>query len=422
MSIALLFCFLFCRNKKNPLLLYVSCLTCHTKIVNFCNYDSLVWSSRYGYNHQVIGQKVAKIQAVLARRCAAIGELQQHLLRAGWQRGVAQWGVLGQGGQWATVQGTYVMTEDTAAVAAESLRQGVTNISPGERRSSYGQDLSQSLESMSVLPPARPISRIGMVNEPHPNRKANQPKSADRKAWNREKGYYASVFVRNEDNGRIHMDDAALAEWSVDAMALIRNLLERASNGEVTLPFEHHWKPNSRNLHEDKTSNEALSETSSQHGELIIEEEAEREVELAGEKGGEGFDSHRHLPVWAKWVPKQSLGNSMEVERSDDGTPIMHNEENVVISNLPLMAAEVSELLNSIEDIMSSQRNRRMKKLRPPSMFRRRWYLTAFGLPIGTYLIHHLVTNGYASKLINTTKLQLYKFFQEHVVQPFMAM
>lgn len=54
-----------------------------------------------GYNHQLIGKKVAQIQAVLARRCATLGELQQHLLRAGWQRGVAQWGMLGRGGEWA---------------------------------------------------------------------------------------------------------------------------------------------------------------------------------------------------------------------------------------------------------------------------------------------------------------------------------
>lgn len=46
-----------------------------------------------------MGQKISQIQAVLARRCATIGELQEHLLRAGWRRGVAQWGVLGQGGQ-----------------------------------------------------------------------------------------------------------------------------------------------------------------------------------------------------------------------------------------------------------------------------------------------------------------------------------
>jgi hypothetical protein len=59
--------------------------------------------SRTGYNHQLVGRKVSQIQSVLARRCATIGELQQHLLRAGWQQGVAQWGVLGQGGEWAYV-------------------------------------------------------------------------------------------------------------------------------------------------------------------------------------------------------------------------------------------------------------------------------------------------------------------------------
>lgn len=58
-----------------------------------------------GYQHQEVGQKISQLQAVLVRRCAAIGELQQHLLRAGWRRGVAQWGFLGTGTQWAAVAG-----------------------------------------------------------------------------------------------------------------------------------------------------------------------------------------------------------------------------------------------------------------------------------------------------------------------------
>ena len=58
-----------------------------------------VWLKNDGYNHRLVGQKVSQIQAVLARRCATIGELQEHLLRAGWRKGVAQWGVLGQGDQ-----------------------------------------------------------------------------------------------------------------------------------------------------------------------------------------------------------------------------------------------------------------------------------------------------------------------------------
>lgn len=385
-----------------------------------------VWRSRHGYNHQLIGQKVAKIQAVLARRCVAIGELQQHLLRAGWQRGVAQWGVLGQGGQWATVQGTYVMTEDTAAVAAESQRQNMAN----NINNSPNGDLSQSLESMSALP-ARPVERIGMVNEHHHdhNRRSNikhQSKRADRKAWNREKGYYASVFVRNEIDGNIHMDDAALAEWSVDAMALIRNLLERASSRDVILPYENHWKPaNGKGLrHQRQMSNATLSSNNSQQGELILEEGQEEEVanpENQRREHQEDLDHQRQLPIWAKWVSKSALGNSMEMQLAADGTPIVSDEDHVVISNLPLMAAEVSELLNSIEDIMSSQRLRRMRKLRPPSMFRRRWYLTAVAAPLGTYLIHHLVTKGIASKVVEVGIAKLYKFFQEHVAIPFVA-
>ena len=55
------------------------------------------WFSERGYCHQDVGGRVSQIQAVLARRCASVGELQMHLLRAGWQRGVAQWGVVGQG-------------------------------------------------------------------------------------------------------------------------------------------------------------------------------------------------------------------------------------------------------------------------------------------------------------------------------------
>jgi hypothetical protein len=56
--------------------------------------------------HVEAGKKVGQIQAVLARRCAVIGELQQHLWRACWQGGVANWGVLGGGvgGEWTSVR------------------------------------------------------------------------------------------------------------------------------------------------------------------------------------------------------------------------------------------------------------------------------------------------------------------------------
>jgi len=64
-----------------------------------------VWFSEIGYSPHLPGKKVSQLQAVLARRCAVIGELQQHLWRANWRKGVAEWGMLGGGvgGEWASV-------------------------------------------------------------------------------------------------------------------------------------------------------------------------------------------------------------------------------------------------------------------------------------------------------------------------------
>jgi len=420
-----------------------------------------VWLSPNGYNHQLVGHKVAQIQAILARRCTAIGELQQHLLRAGWQRGVAQWGVLGRG-QWATVQGTYVMTEeDAAALAAISSQRQYDE--DENRGNNQGQNLAESFESAATIPPppARPLERIGMSNSsqpPPPPHSKNSSKRAERKMkqWQRQKGYYASVFVRNENNGRILMDDAALAEWSVDAMALIRNLLERAANGRFILPYEHHWKPHAETTattlpaqsseqqqHQEQQKYERqyssageISEGSSHHrGDLILEEVKEEPQDeqlhpINGTASGEDPDTHRSLPIWAKWAPKggpdrdDNNNNTDNHHHNEDEDANMLNdgEEHVVISDLPLMATEVSELLNCIEEIMPSQMHRRLRKLRPPSMFRQRWYLTAVAAPIATYLFHHLVTKGYGTQLIRVAASKIYQFFHEHVYVPTVAM
>jgi hypothetical protein len=56
-----------------------------------CLFSSLAFSGRL---QPLLWSKVSQDPVVLARRCASIEKPQQHLLRAGWQRGVAQWGVL----------------------------------------------------------------------------------------------------------------------------------------------------------------------------------------------------------------------------------------------------------------------------------------------------------------------------------------
>ena len=108
---------------------------------------------------------VTTLQAVLARRCAAIGELQQHVLQAGWRRGVAQWAVL----------------------VGWSAREVCAATTPSHAS----------------------LDAIGAVASP--------PGTASR------------VMVGRDDGDGIFVDDPALVEaWTREAMALIRKQVERA--------------------------------------------------------------------------------------------------------------------------------------------------------------------------------------------------
>ena len=204
-----------------------------------------VWFSGEGYQHQVIGQKVAQIQAVLARRCATIGDLQQHLLRAGWQQGVAHWGVLGDGGEWAAVAGfdgrmPQETPKSTFRAPSIVLRQnseddgsaGTPAIHPSDsaatpirrthpqsripRVSSELSDMNLPLPSIpgQDLPRQAPISRISQFPQQRP--------------YARGSSYYTSISVRRNPGGQIVMDEPALVEWTVDAMSIVRRQLYRA--------------------------------------------------------------------------------------------------------------------------------------------------------------------------------------------------
>lgn len=183
--------------------------------------------SDFGYRHQLVGKKVSQVQAVLVRRCASIGELQQHLLRAGWQRGVAQWGFIGHSGQWAAIAGFDGRSDDesdTLSLHERSFARQTTSSSkpplPNHRRLSADledvkehEPLKQSLESLDdlILPAASLPTK-------------------------------ANVLVRKRDGGGIFVDDPSrLAEWSVEAMTLIRRYLYRAGNGSVALPYQSNW-------------------------------------------------------------------------------------------------------------------------------------------------------------------------------------
>ena len=100
----------------------------------------------------------------------------------------------------------------------------------------------------------------------------------------------------------------------------------------------------------------------------------------------------------------------------------MDMREEVVISNLPLMAAEVSDLLNAIEYIMPYYNQRRLKLLKPPSMFRRRWYITAVLTPAVLYTTKRLTSKGSWNRVLTLTASKIGTFFRERVFEPITAM
>jgi hypothetical protein len=339
-----------------------------------------VWFSVEGYNHQLIGQRVSQIQAVLARRCAAIGELQQHLLRAGWQKGVAQWGVLGQGGQWAAVAGL-----DGAMLDSEHTFGHSPTV-----HNKKSLDSNQKKED-------RPFSTLSLEDMPIPQELTLLP---DENA----PAYYghASVLVRKTDGGTILLDDPALVAWSVDAIRVVRGQLYRAGTGLVPLPCPGNWRDDA--------------------GELITE-------------GAEIVPST--LPVWAsrEKVPtpnnsETGLASVAESEQEDmigskeglSPTEVGPEEGRIVVNDLNAMACEVSELLDSIEVVMAIQRNRRLEKLKGLPFIRRTWYMAAVSGPMISYLVYRLLKDGMGMRLARLAFENVRSFFNDHMYGPVSAM
>jgi len=242
---------------------------------------------------------MATIQAVLARRCNSIGELQQHLLRAGWQRGVAQWGVLGQGEQWAPVAGF-----DATA-----------------------QDDSNRLQP-TALPAERGISFTSQASYQSPRRKMAKQGSHLSSA---------NVLVKQDDGGGIFVDDPEfLTEWSVEAIALVRRVLKRAARGSI--PYEENWIQDD-SIHDSDDHDRLLSEA--ERGELSV------------------------LPVWVSELRTQKT----DAGDGDEGGSAEVGGCSLVVTDLPLMVDEVSELLNKMEDIIETRTARRLEMLRPPGKF-----------------------------------------------------
>jgi len=384
------------------------------------------WFSHPGYRHQDTGQKVSQIQAVLARRCAAIGELQQHLIRAGWSRGVAQWGVLGQ---WTAVAGGDGLMEE------ESFPFMNNPSSSPERQQKVSLNRSASLET---LPHATTVgasfilddnANIDIHDNNHEEEETKFIFTADKfNTSSRNKKYsssrkrkvqhytQANVFVHNARGGRVLNDDAALAAWSVDAIRVVRDQLYRARNvSNQPLPFVQNWTapmhvsttnmpPSVKRTVSGPTGSSSTLEMSTNSLE-DIDDEIDHDDNALG------------LPLWAT----EDAGTSSQED--DDGILITPsttatNSGTIIISNLRLMAAEVEQLLDCMEVYMQDQRNRRSSKLKPPSRMKRQWYIYAVGFPAGFYLVYKLTKKHGSSYLAKMAFEKAKSLFAEHVEEP----
>lgn len=189
----------------------------------------------------------------------------------------------------------------------------------------------------------------------------------------------ANIFVQNEKGGGIFVDDPAfLARWSIGAMALVRNVLKRVSSGFITIPYETNWATSAPR---DEVENE-----------MLPPEE----------------NTSSLLPIWAR---KQATGDSIGVG--------IHCQEELVISDLPLMAAEVSELLNVMGNIFEmEERRRRLEMMKPPNRLRRNWYVVVTAIPAASFLVFWMIRKGYTVNLFKLIAQRIALMVRERVIIP----
>ena len=130
---------------------------------------------------------------------------------------MAQWGFLGDGGEWAAVPGF-----DGTMSSQEEL------ISPAPFRRVTSDMMDENIPPprKPQLPSVPPVSRVS--NLPDQQVSSNSM-------------YYTSLSVKNYHDGNIVVDDPSLVAWSIDAFSLIRRQLNRASQGRVLLPCTENW-------------------------------------------------------------------------------------------------------------------------------------------------------------------------------------
>jgi len=288
--------------------------------------------------------------------------------------------VLGQGEQWAAVAGFdgSVMVEDNPSnVNTNRSNHGDNDKTPTKMRSDHGFS----------IPTSAPPSTPRMVRRRLPNR---QDSSA------------ANVMVKKNPGGGIFVDDPSfLTEWSVEAIALVRRQLTRAARGAFAIPYEENWIEDEFHSLLDENAGDDDQER------LIVQPQKE----------DSGDEDVMMLPVWVSEVGGSATVNG-DLAASDGSAEV----PGLVVTDLPLMVDEVSELLYKMEDIMMAQRRRRLDLLQPPGWLRRNWYIMAGVAPPVSYILIKMMYNGYGKSAVKFLVERISTFFRERVKEPVVAM
>lgn len=245
------------------------------------------------------------------------------------------------------------------------------------------------------------------------------------------------LMVQNAPGGGIVLHDPALAAWSVDAIRIVRDQLYRASFSDKIqkpLPFHDNWSQEKK--HFDQYDNHEANH-SHDEGEIFhigndLDESFVTESQpqifnnniFETDSKNEKDMTHQCLPSWANVVTASSKGQNNPpnplYERKIDNSSVTERPEDpvqIIISDIRLMAHEVSELLRSIEVIMENQRERRLYKVIPPPRILRNWYVFAISLPVLTYLGFKL-GDGTGARLAKVAMDKIASFFAEHISEP----
>jgi hypothetical protein len=217
--------------------------------------------------------------------------------------------------------------------------------------------------------------------------RSGAPMSASKSRLLRHASSTASIHVQNSKDGGLFVDDPAfLAEWSVEAIALVRRLLKNASGGRIPIPHEENWIPNRGVMLDDLG------------GALIVADVPK--------------DGDKLIPLPA-WVSDCSPAPGLDLSTSS-----AENRPGLVVTNLPLLVEEVSDLLTVMEEILETQRKRRLDKFRPPPWLRRNWFVIAALAPPIPYFLHKVSPGETVALVVQKIR----DFFRDHLKEPVVAM